>query len=453
MTTNRPLRVFLCHSSADKPAVRELYQKLRAEPWIEPWLDEEELFPGMDWNLEIEKAIEATDVILVCLSNKSITKEGYVQKEITRALDFAEYKPEGALFIIPVRLEECTPPKRLARWQYADYFAGQQERGMERLLISFKKRFEPFNPVNEMPPLISPIRRENKKLIRLRELLGHTYHVNALAVWGNILVSGGGDTRAIVWDISLGKKIFTAEHDSWVGSVAISGNYIVSSTGKGQISVWDYVQKKQVTTTIAHNGAIRTVFLSNNQQRLFSGGKDRKVKIWSFPDLDLIKEYDYHSSEVRRLIVDDSGSNVFSGDSDGNVFKLDVKLDNWKKILQVSDQIVRSLAFFDKFHILAITASDGEVIAWDDKDGIVKWRVRGHQGHSIGVAFNPDGSLLATGGQDKKINLWDSQNGDLLGFNFGHDDDITSLAFSVDGIFLISASRDKRICVWGANSS
>jgi len=49
---NRPLRVFLCHSSADKPAVRELYQKLRAvpqgddKPWIEPWLDDEELCPA-----------------------------------------------------------------------------------------------------------------------------------------------------------------------------------------------------------------------------------------------------------------------------------------------------------------------------------------------------------------------------------------------------------------------
>jgi hypothetical protein len=39
--SNRPLRVFLCHSSADKLAVRELYQKLRAKPWIQPWLDEE----------------------------------------------------------------------------------------------------------------------------------------------------------------------------------------------------------------------------------------------------------------------------------------------------------------------------------------------------------------------------------------------------------------------------
>ncbi len=50
MPTTRPLCVFLCHSSNDKPAVRELYQKLRAEPWIQPWLDEEE-FDLKDWNI------------------------------------------------------------------------------------------------------------------------------------------------------------------------------------------------------------------------------------------------------------------------------------------------------------------------------------------------------------------------------------------------------------------
>ncbi|HNM38088.1 MAG TPA: toll/interleukin-1 receptor domain-containing protein, partial [Anaerolineales bacterium] len=98
MTTNRPLRVFLCHSSADKPAVRELYQKLRAEPWISPWLDEEDIFPGMDWNLEIQKAIRETDAILVCLSKSSITKEGYVQREIKTALDYADEKPDGTVY-------------------------------------------------------------------------------------------------------------------------------------------------------------------------------------------------------------------------------------------------------------------------------------------------------------------------------------------------------------------
>jgi len=64
MTTNRPLRVFLCHSSNDKPAVRELYQKLHAEAWIQPRLDEEELYSGQNWNMEIEKAVEAADAII-----------------------------------------------------------------------------------------------------------------------------------------------------------------------------------------------------------------------------------------------------------------------------------------------------------------------------------------------------------------------------------------------------
>jgi formylglycine-generating enzyme required for sulfatase activity len=139
-SVDRPLRVFLCHSSNDKPAVRELYQKLRAEPWIEPWLDEEELYPGQDWNMEIEKAVEAADAIIVCLTKNSINKEGYVQRELRIVLDFADYKPEGTIYILPVRLEECEPPRRLRAWQYADYFEGQLERGLQRLLVSLKRR-------------------------------------------------------------------------------------------------------------------------------------------------------------------------------------------------------------------------------------------------------------------------------------------------------------------------
>jgi len=40
-TEKRLLKVFLCHASQDKPIVREFYQRLLAEDWINPWLDEE----------------------------------------------------------------------------------------------------------------------------------------------------------------------------------------------------------------------------------------------------------------------------------------------------------------------------------------------------------------------------------------------------------------------------
>lgn len=138
---SRPLSVFLCHSSGDKPTVRELHRRLDAEGWIDAWLDDEKLYPGQDWNYEIELAVEAADAILVCLTKNSVTKEGYVQRELRKVLDQADYKPEGTLFIIPVRLEECEPPRRLRTWQYVDYFPEQdRDRAYERLLASLRMR-------------------------------------------------------------------------------------------------------------------------------------------------------------------------------------------------------------------------------------------------------------------------------------------------------------------------
>lgn len=115
------LNVFLCHSPLDKPVVQELYQKLLFEGWVDPWLDKEKLLPGQIREVEIEKAMESTDVSIVFLSKNSVSKEGAVQKEIRKVLDVSEEKPEGEIFLIPVRLDDCEIPRNLSKWQWADY--------------------------------------------------------------------------------------------------------------------------------------------------------------------------------------------------------------------------------------------------------------------------------------------------------------------------------------------
>ena len=71
---NRKLNVFLCHAKEDKPTVRELYRQLSAEGWLDVWLDAEKLLPGQEWDIEIEKAVEHADVVLVCLSTHSVVR-------------------------------------------------------------------------------------------------------------------------------------------------------------------------------------------------------------------------------------------------------------------------------------------------------------------------------------------------------------------------------------------
>lgn len=110
--------------------MRALYCRLKADGFA-PWLDEEELLPGQDWHERITAAVRASQVVIVVLSKKSVNKEGYLQREIREALFAAEEKPEGSIFIIPVRLEEVEVPRRLSQWQWANLF---QENGYQRLV-------------------------------------------------------------------------------------------------------------------------------------------------------------------------------------------------------------------------------------------------------------------------------------------------------------------------------
>ena len=89
---------------------------------FDPWLDEEALLPGQDWQAEIPQAIHASDAVIVCLSRNSVNHEGYLQKELREVLAVAEEKPPDRIFIIPVRLEDVELPTRLAQWQWADLF-------------------------------------------------------------------------------------------------------------------------------------------------------------------------------------------------------------------------------------------------------------------------------------------------------------------------------------------
>jgi|GEM_PF-5963816 len=132
----RPLKVFLCHASADKPKVRALYRYL-SRHGIHPWFDEVDLVGGQDWQVEIPNALAISDAIIICLTKNSVDKEGYIQKEIKFALDRALEMPDGRIFLIPVRFEDCEVPFSLSRYQWADLFSPT---GHAKMIKALKSR-------------------------------------------------------------------------------------------------------------------------------------------------------------------------------------------------------------------------------------------------------------------------------------------------------------------------
>jgi hypothetical protein len=172
------LQVFLCHSSGDKPQVRSLYQRL-VKDGVDPWLDEKKLLPGQQWREEIKRAVRSADVVIVCLSPESVSKEGFVQREIKYALDAAEEKPPGTIFIIPVRLEECPVPEQLAEFHWVNLF---EENGYGQMIQALRIRAQSLGlTLNEKEPKAPPPAERDavKQLIR-RELLNPQFRWRTL---------------------------------------------------------------------------------------------------------------------------------------------------------------------------------------------------------------------------------------------------------------------------------
>lgn len=141
-TEKRPLKVFLSYASQDRPVVREIYDALKLEGWIDPWLDKAKILPGQDWQMVIETAVDEADVAILCFSNQSVSKEGFVQREIRYVYDIALEKPDGTIFLIPLRLEECEIPRKLRFLHRVDYFGVDKATAYADLVDALKLRYD-----------------------------------------------------------------------------------------------------------------------------------------------------------------------------------------------------------------------------------------------------------------------------------------------------------------------
>lgn len=116
------MSVFISYGREDSSRALEIYDLLR-QKGVRAWIDVRDLLPGQSWELEIDKAIRKCEIFLACLSRNSVSKRGFVQSELQRALKVLETVPEDQVFLILVRLDECEAPARLAHLQWVDYFA------------------------------------------------------------------------------------------------------------------------------------------------------------------------------------------------------------------------------------------------------------------------------------------------------------------------------------------
>lgn len=130
-------QIFISYAREDFREVKGIYQRLK-DAGFTPWMDKVDLLPGQKWRPAIEKAIQRADFFILCLSNHSVKKRGFVQREIRAALDLWQDKLEDDIYLIPALLEVIDPremPDKVGQFQWVELY---EEDGWEQLLRALK---------------------------------------------------------------------------------------------------------------------------------------------------------------------------------------------------------------------------------------------------------------------------------------------------------------------------
>lgn len=142
------IKIFLSYAHEDYPHAKKLYDILNSIPAVDVWLDKESLLPGQRWELEIRKAIRASQFFLLLISRRSTEKKGFYQREIREALKVLEEYPDDKIFLIPVRLDNCEPHfEQLTTLQYVDLFP-EWDVGLNKILKIIQTHRRPESTTN-----------------------------------------------------------------------------------------------------------------------------------------------------------------------------------------------------------------------------------------------------------------------------------------------------------------
>ena len=161
--TNEPLKVFLSYSRRDLDFIEKLASDLK-DAGIDVWYDLSGLDGGAPWRNAIEKAIRATDVVVVVLSPDSVNSQ-WVEREYLFASNHGKR-------IIPVLYKQCELPLYYLNIHFIDFQGSKYKKNFNVLLDDLRD-----NVTDKEKPKAPPVSQDTqtkkqKMILGLISLIG-----------------------------------------------------------------------------------------------------------------------------------------------------------------------------------------------------------------------------------------------------------------------------------------
>ncbi len=221
------------------------------------------------------------------------------------------------------------------------------------------------------------------------EYLGHEKGVLCFErINDNVIATGAGDGKIIIWDEKAGKVIkeFKA-HREPIFDIALShnGKLLASAAWDGVISLWNTDTWERYNYVYSEGSSTYSLAFTANDAYLVVGMLDKSLKLYEIETKRFVKEFVGHTENVTTVQV--IGNEILS------------------------------------------TSWDGKIILWDLFSGLIKQRMNAGKPVFGGVMLD---NQIVTAGSDRKVSFWDKSTGKLIQSLKGHQAEINGIDISGD---------------------
>lgn len=280
---------------------------------------------------------------------------------------------------------------------------------------------------------------------------------------GKYVFAGAEDNVVHRWNLDDKKRVEFKAHKSWVRALGFAPKegWLLSGDYTGRLLAWPIEGDTPTPTrdVAAHTGWLRALNVDTAGTHVATCGNDRLIKLWSLPDLKLVRTYEGHETHVYNVAFHPSEPFLVSGDQKGIIKvwhratgKVEREFD--AKVLHKYDNTfgadiggIRGISFSPDGKLLACAgitnvsnafAGVGNplVILFDWTTGKPKQLLKpkdAFQGTAWGVVCHPEGPIIgAAGGNGGMVWFWKADEAAST-FAFKVPNNARDLALHPDG--------------------
>ncbi len=266
--------------------------------------------------------------------------------------------------------------------------------------------------------------------------------------------SAGSEGLVARWDVnSLNTPVAVAKVEGHIFSLLFlpEKNHLVIGTMSGGLHVIDLNLKKEIHYITFHEQSIFDI--KKHHDKIFVCSKDGTLSIWNAESYKLEKVITISSEALRAIAFHPLKNEAAIGSSDNKVYLFDTEKMEVISALEGPENSVFSLCYNQNGNELIAGSRDAQLYVYSLSDFKLKLQTKAHLFTINHMTFITENQFLVTASRDKTIRIWNSETMELQKVldkekYDGHINSVNKLLWLGSHNILVSCSDDRSIIAW-----